>query len=136
MERPDLAQRAEVLYRLSGEPRGRDAYLSAVTSWAEKQEPGLEDEQAEESVRRRKHELAKECLTFLRRFFQAWQGAPAEGAARGASYLVASFRRGLGRRPGGGKEDANDAAALDQLWGKAGQWLDREERRHGSGGRA
>jgi ATP-dependent helicase/nuclease subunit B len=56
-ERPDIPQRAEMLLRLLGEPRGRNAYLTAVTSWAEKQEPGLEDEQAEESIRRRKHKL-------------------------------------------------------------------------------
>jgi len=31
-----------------------------------------------ESLRRRKHELAKECGPFLQRFFQAWEAAPAK----------------------------------------------------------
>src|SRR5262249_31133409 len=46
-----LPQRAEALLRLLGEPRGRDAYLAAVQRWAERQQPGLEDEQAEEQRR-------------------------------------------------------------------------------------
>ena len=65
----------------AGEPRGRDAVLHAVQRWAEQQQPGLEDEQAEESRRRRTHELAKECGDFVHRFFRAWDDAPATGAA-------------------------------------------------------
>ncbi len=76
-DRPDVPQRAEALLRLLAEPRGRDPVLRAVQRWAEKQQPGLEDEQAEESRRRRTHELAKECGDFVRRFFQAWDDAPA-----------------------------------------------------------
>jgi ATP-dependent helicase/nuclease subunit B len=133
-ERPDLPQRAEVLLRLLGEPRGRDAYLSAVTSWAEKQEPGLEDEQAEESVRRRKHELAKECEPFLHRFFQEWQAAPAKAPLAEHIAWLRAFAQDMGVARVA-EEDVRDAAALDQLWLEVGQWLDREERRHGAGGR-
>src|SRR5205814_1497933 len=51
---------SEALLRLLGEPRGRDAYLEAVRRWATEKPRGLEDEQAEESRRRRTHELAKQ----------------------------------------------------------------------------
>jgi ATP-dependent helicase/DNAse subunit B len=73
---PDLPQKAEALLRLLGEPRGREAYLRAADRWAQQQQPGLEDEQAEESRRRRTHDLARECAPFLHRFFRAWDGAP------------------------------------------------------------
>ena len=78
-DNPDVAQQSEALLRLLAEPRGRDVYLRAVERWAERQLPGLEDEQAEESRRRRMHELAKKCHGFLRRFFHAWDGAHARG---------------------------------------------------------
>jgi ATP-dependent helicase/DNAse subunit B len=73
---PDVAQHAEVLLRLLGEPRNRAAYLEAVRRWAEQPVPGLEDEQAEESRRQRTHQLAKRCRPFLQRFFQAWDEMP------------------------------------------------------------
>ena len=65
--RPDLPLLAEALLRLLGEPRGREAYLAAVRRWAEAEQPGLEDEAAEESRRRRTHELAVQCRPFLER---------------------------------------------------------------------
>ena len=46
-ECPEIALHAEVLLRLLGEPRGREAYLEAVRRWAEQPRAGLEDEQAE-----------------------------------------------------------------------------------------
>ena len=79
-EDPQRPSQAEVLLRLLGEPRGRDAYLSAVRRWAEQQQPGLEDEGAEESRRRRTHELAQLCGPFLQRYFQAWDAAPGKAA--------------------------------------------------------
>src|SRR5207244_4163974 len=72
----DLPELSEALLRLLGEPRGREAYLSAVHRWSEQIQEGLEDEQAEESRRRRTHDLAKRCYPFLRRFFRAWDRAP------------------------------------------------------------
>jgi ATP-dependent helicase/nuclease subunit B len=133
-ERPDVAQRAEMLLRLLGEPRGRDAYLKAVTAWAEKQEPGLEDEQAEESLRRRKHELAKECAPFLQRFFQAWEGAPAKAPLAEHLAWLRLFAQDVGITRAAAEVD-RDATAFDMLWREADQWLDREERRHGAAGR-
>jgi ATP-dependent helicase/DNAse subunit B len=76
MASPDLPQKAEALLRLLGEPRGREAYLRATDRWAREQQPGLEDEQAEESRRRRTHELARQCGPFLHRFFRVRDGAP------------------------------------------------------------
>ncbi len=73
----EMAHKAEAFLRLLGEPRGRDAYLAAARRWAEQIQPGLEDEQAEESRRRRTHELARQCADFLPRFFAAWNDAPA-----------------------------------------------------------
>lgn len=69
---PDVATRSEVLLRLLGEPRDREAYLRAVARWEKEQQAGLEDEQAEESRRRRTHDLARRCGPFLRRFFALW----------------------------------------------------------------
>jgi RecB family exonuclease len=77
---PEVAQHAEVLLRLLGEPRSRDAYREAVRRWAEDPPPGLEDEQAEESRRMRTHALAQRCRPFLERFFRAWDGAPQQAA--------------------------------------------------------
>jgi ATP-dependent helicase/nuclease subunit B len=133
-DRSDMAQRAEMLLRLLGEPRGRHAYLTAITAWAEKQEPGLEDEQAEESLRRRKHELAKECAPFLQRFFQVWEAAPAKAPLAEHLAWLRLFAHDVGVTREA-EEDDRDAAALDQLWREVGHWLEREERRHGPGGR-
>jgi ATP-dependent helicase/DNAse subunit B len=72
----DLPQRSDALLRLLGEPRGREAYLRAVDRWAQAQQPGLEDETAQESRRRRTHLLARQCQPFLHRFFQSWDEAP------------------------------------------------------------
>ncbi len=127
-ERPDLPQRSEVLLRLLGEPRGREAYLSALKSWGEKPEAGLEDEQAEESVRRRKHLLAKECGSFLRRFFQAWEAAPVKAMLNEHLAWLRSFADDVGISQAA-NEDARDTAALDLLWHEGGEWCEREERR-------
>src|SRR5262249_37916398 len=77
-----LPQHAEALLRLLGEPRDRSAYLHAVRRWALEQQTGLEDEQAEESRRRRTHELARLCAPVLERFFQACDGAPERAMLR------------------------------------------------------
>ena len=131
---PDLPQRSEALLRLLAEPRGRDAVLQAVRRWAEQQQPGLEDEQAEESRRRRTHELAKECGEFIRRFFQAWDDAPATAPLVEHAAWLHRFAADLGVIRAAG-EDARDESALEQLWREMDQWLQREERRSGRGGR-
>lgn len=73
---PALPEQAEALLRFLGELRGRDAYLTAVRQWAIQPPEGLEDEQAEESRRRKAHELAKTCGPFLERLFALWDRRP------------------------------------------------------------
>ena len=131
-DQPDMPQRAEALLRLLAEPRGRESYLHAVQRWAEQQQPGLEDEQAEESRRRRTHELAKECGAFIHRFFQAWDDAPATAPLAEHAAWLSRFSADVGVTRAA-LEDARDEAALEQLWHEIGQWLEREERRHGRG---
>jgi ATP-dependent helicase/DNAse subunit B len=98
---PEKQLQAEALLRLLGEPRGRDAYLSLIERWAKQQLPGLEDEAAEESRRRRIHELAQVCEGFLRRFFGMWDDAPMTDPLRDHLAWVARFARrlGLGEAP-------------------------------------
>src|SRR5262249_30045859 len=124
-DNPDLPQLSEALLRLLGEPRGRDSYLAAVTRWAEKMQAGLEDEQAEESRRRRTHELAQQCLPFLRRFFAAWDGMPASAAL---DEPIAWLRRsaddlGLSRAA---EAAARAAPLFARLWEELDGWLERE----------
>ena len=95
-DRPDMPQRAEALLRLLAEPRGRESYLHAVRRWAEQQQPGLEDEQAEESRRRRTHELAQECGAFVHRFFQAWDDAPATAPLAEHAAWLSRFAADIG----------------------------------------
>jgi ATP-dependent helicase/DNAse subunit B len=127
---PEVPQRAEALLRLLGEPRGRDAYLAAAERWAERQQEGLEDEQAEESRRRRTHELAKECAPFLRRFFQAWDGAPPQGALDEHVAWLRHFADDLGVSRAA-EEDGRDRAALACLWDEVERWGERERQRPG-----
>jgi ATP-dependent helicase/DNAse subunit B len=122
---PDLPQRAEALLRLLGEPRGREAYLAAAERWAREPQPGLEDEQAEESRRRRTHELAIACLPFLRRFFRAWDGAPAAAAPADHAAWLRRFADDLGLERAA-EEDPRDRAALALLWDELERWALRE----------
>jgi ATP-dependent helicase/DNAse subunit B len=117
----ELQQKSEALLRLLGVPRGREAYLRAVDRWAEEQQLGLEDEDAEESRRRRTHDLARQCGPFLHRFFQAWNEVPdrgtlaehAEGVRRLADDLgISATAAGNGR----------DSAALTLLLDELGRW--------------
>jgi ATP-dependent helicase/DNAse subunit B len=120
--RADIAQCAEALLRLVGEPRGRAAYLKAVDTWADHPPRGLEDEQAEESRRRRTHELALECRPFLRRYFTAWDGLPARATL---AVHVAALRRFAGTLgiERAAAEDPRDAEALRRLWDELEQWV-------------
>ncbi|MBX9584320.1 MAG: hypothetical protein K2X87_28810, partial [Gemmataceae bacterium] len=84
---PEVAAKAEALLRLVGETRGKDAYLGTVRAWEHTPPEALEDEQAEESRRRRTQRLAGRCRPFLERFFRAWDRlkptAPAEALVAG-----------------------------------------------------
>jgi ATP-dependent helicase/DNAse subunit B len=123
--RDDMPERAEALLRLLGEPRGRDAYLAAVKRWAEKQQPGLEDEQAEELRRQRTHELACECGPFLRRFFAVWDGAPTRAPLLDHVAWLRRWTRDLGLRS---KADDGARAELSHFWTEVDAWLERDRR--------
>jgi ATP-dependent helicase/DNAse subunit B len=116
---PEMANKAEALLRLLGEPRGRDAYLAAAQRWAEEIQPGLEDEQAQESRRRRTHELASHCAAFLPRFFRAWDDAPTLAPLAEHVAWLRRFADDLGF-----PEDA----ALTRLWREIDCWLARPGR--------
>ena len=120
-QQPDIPQQAEALLRLLGEPRGREAYLSAVKRWAEQQQPGLEDEQAEESRRRRIHELAKTCAAFVQRFFTAWDDAPDTATVADHLAWVKTFAEDVGITR------TTEGAALPLLWNEAETWSRRHE---------
>jgi ATP-dependent helicase/DNAse subunit B len=124
---PDVAQNAEVLLRLLGEPRGREAYLRAVERWRDDPPPGLEDEQAEESKRRRTHELAKRCADFLGRYFRAWDGRPKRGKLTRHGQWLRSWAQELGILRSAQIVD-RDAAALQALWDELESWQEHDHR--------
>jgi ATP-dependent helicase/DNAse subunit B len=125
IECPEMPSHAEALLRLLGEPRSRDAYLAAVGRWAERQQPGLEDEQAEESRRRRTHELAQKCGPFLRRFFHAWDQAPVRAPLLDHVAWLRGFADDMGFVRAAA-EDERDTQALDLFWEELERWRDRE----------
>jgi len=122
---PQRPEQAEILLRLLGEPRGRDAYLLAVRRWAEQQQPGLEDEQAEESRRRRTHELAQACRSFLQRFFQSWDAAPAKTSVAEHIAWLRGFAEDMGFVQTA-SEEPRDRAAQYRLWDEAAAWSNRD----------
>jgi ATP-dependent helicase/DNAse subunit B len=122
---PEMPYRAEALLRMLGEPRGRAAYLSAVARWAERQQPGLEDEDAEESRRRRIHELAERCRPFLERFIRSWEGAPGKAALADHVASLRDFAEDLGITRAAAR-NARDAGALARLWEELSVWIQRE----------
>jgi ATP-dependent helicase/DNAse subunit B len=134
LDKPDRPQQAEALLRLLAVPRGREPCLRAVERWAEQQQPGLEDEDALELRRRRTHELARECGDFLRRFFQAWDGAPAKAPLAEHVAWLRRFAGDIGVTRAA-EEDARDAAALKQLEHELDLWQARVETQQGRGGR-
>jgi ATP-dependent helicase/DNAse subunit B len=117
----NMPQHAEALLRLLGQPRGREAYLRAVESWAERPEPGLEDEQAEESRRQRTHALARKCRPFLQRFFAVWDAAPQKGTLAEHLAWLHRFAEDLGLVQVAA-EDRHDRAALDRFWDELERW--------------
>ncbi len=120
-DKPNLPQRAETLLRLLGVPHGRDAYLSAADVWADKPQTGLEDESAEESRRRRTHDLAVECQAFLHRFFRAWDAVPGRALIGEHAAWLKSFATEIGL-VAAAAEHARDRAALALLFDELEQW--------------
>jgi ATP-dependent helicase/nuclease subunit B len=118
---PEVAQHAEALLRLLGEARGRESYLRAVQRWAEQVQPGLEDEQAEESRRQKTHELAEKCRPFLRHFFRSWDEAPGRATLTGHAAWLRRLVNDLGISRAAA-QDARAAAALRRLWQELEQW--------------
>jgi ATP-dependent helicase/DNAse subunit B len=119
---PEVAQHAEVLLRLLGEPRHRQAYLEAVRRWADDPPPGLEDEQAEESRRARTHELALRCRDFLAHFFRAWDETPHQAGLEQHVAWLRRFAEDLGF-PRVAAERDRDAAAWRHLQEELDHWL-------------
>jgi len=122
---PEVIAWSEVLLRLLGEPRDRAAYLRAVHRWETEPPTGLEDEAAEESRRRKTHELARRCGPFLRRFFALWDVLPT------APRRLGEHLDGLGRflhRLGfdrAATEQPRDRLALTRLHEELARWRDR-----------
>ena len=125
---PEIAQHAEALLRLLGEPRGRDAYLNAVQRWAEQQQPGLEDEQAEESRRRRTHELAKLCAALPAALLPRLGRCPRQAPLAEHVAWLRRFAEDMGIGSAAG-EEGRERAALARFWEEIDHWL-RRERQH------
>jgi ATP-dependent helicase/nuclease subunit B len=125
---PDVAAHAEILLRLLGEPKGKDAYLRAARQWAAEQGAGLEDEAAEESRRRRKHELAKRCLPFLEQFFAAWNSMPEKEYLPAFVEWLRTFASDLGLMR---EAERTDAASWERFWSDLEGWAGQEKHLHG-----
>lgn len=123
-ESPGIALQAEALLRLLGQPRGRAAYLAAVALWAEREQEGLEDEQAEQHKRKRTHDLAKQCGRFLHRFFATFEGAPGRAPLAIHVIWVRHLIEDLGLDLG-----PEDKIALDLLREELERWEKRSPAR-------
>jgi ATP-dependent helicase/DNAse subunit B len=124
---PAVVEHAEALLRLLGEPRGREAYLRAVLLWATEPPPGLEDEQAEESRRLHKHQLAQRCQAFLERFFRMWDRQPARADLAGHADWLRRFADDTGLAC---EAERTDAAAWDRFWAELDGWAGQERHLH------
>mgnify|MGYP001211918261 CR=1 FL=1 len=125
LEPPDAPLRAEVALRALGVPRGRDAYLRAIDRWATAPEPALEDDEASNSARARRHEMVRDSRPFLVRFFSAWDSVSDRATV---SEHILALRRladelGLSRV-------SVDGAALEALFDALGEWQAVNERLH------
>ncbi len=130
---PQVALRSESLLRTLGEPRGKEAFLSAARRWADNPQPGLEDEQAEESRRQRLHLLAQRCCGFLEKFMQCWDNAP--GRATFARHL--SWFRKIVKEFGMTSKSAlnpEDQKALRRFWDELDLWQFYQQRLGDFGG--
>ena len=117
----NMARHAEGLLRQLGEPKGREACLRAAQTWANSPPEALEDEQAEVHRRRRKGELARKCLPFLKRFFAAWDGRPAATTAQDYALWLRKFADDIGLSSMAA-ERKNDRRALEILWQTLAEW--------------
>jgi ATP-dependent helicase/nuclease subunit B len=128
-EAPDVAQRAEGLLRLLGQPRHREAYLRAVDNWADNPSPAPPDEQAEVNRRARIHQWAVQCRPFLRRFFGAWDAVPGRVPLHEHIAWLRRFADDLGVTRAAA--DERDIAALRRFWDELAGWQQLEVRLHG-----
>jgi ATP-dependent helicase/DNAse subunit B len=128
----EVAQHAEVLLRLLGEPRHREAYLEAVRRWAHEPPAGLEDEQAEESRRLRTHELAQRCRAFLEHFFRAWDEAPQQAGLTEHVTWLRRFAEDLGV-PRVAAERPADRVAWGRFSDELEHWLRLDRLLHPGG---
>jgi RecB family exonuclease len=115
----DVPLLAEALLRLLAEPRGREAYLEAARRWALREQPGLEDEQAQESRRRRTHNLARQCGPFLERFFRSWDDMPTTAPLGEHVRWLRVFAEDLGL--------ADDTRGWRCFWDEIARWQERDE---------
>jgi ATP-dependent helicase/nuclease subunit B len=125
---PDMAQRAEALLRLIGQPRHREAYLRAVDYWADNPEPAPPDEEAEASRRQRISRLAALCRPFLRRFFATWDDAPGRAPLGRHIDWLRRLADDVGIA-GAAEADERDALALRRFWDELAAWERLEPRR-------
>jgi RecB family exonuclease len=123
---PEIAARAETLLRMLGESRGRDAYLAAVRTWEQTPPEPLEDEQAEEPLRKRKQRLAELCRPFLERFFQAWDRLKISGSTDSVVARLQAFADDIGLTHTA-NIDPGDAAGLARFWLELHRWARTEQ---------
>ena len=122
---PEVPAKAETLLRMLGETRGRTAYLAAVRTWEHTPPEALEDEQAEEPVRRRKQRLAARCRPFLERFFQAWDRLKPSGTVEAAVGRLKAFADDIGLSLTA-NSDPGAAAGLARFWHELDRWAAAE----------
>jgi RecB family exonuclease/superfamily I DNA/RNA helicase len=122
---PEVPAKAEALLRMLGETRGRDAYLAAVREWEHTPPDPLEDEQAEEPLRKRKQRLAARCRPFLERFFRAWDRLTGAGPAEAVAGRLRAFADDVGLSLAA-KADAADADGLARFWKELTRWAKSE----------
>jgi ATP-dependent helicase/DNAse subunit B len=113
---------AELLLRSLGVPAGRDAYLAAAGQRADAPEPALDDEEAEGSRRRRRHELARRAEPVLRQFFDAWGQLPGRVSLDKHVAWLGGLAINLGI--GGAADDA-----LQPFWDELAEWSTRDSGR-------
>lgn len=124
---PTVAEHAEALLRLLGEPRDRKAYLRALDIWADHPPKGLEDEEAEGPRRERTHKLAQRCRAFLQRFFDCWDAAPLKAPLAEQAVWLKRFADDLGLFRAAASWPRN-RAALERLFDELDRWVSLEKR--------
>jgi ATP-dependent helicase/nuclease subunit B len=122
---PEVPAKAEALLRMLGETRGREAYLAAVREWEHTPPDPLEDEQAEEPLRKRKQRLASRCRPFLERFFRAWDRLKPAGTAESFANWLKAFADDIGLSRTA-KADPADADGLARFWRELDRWARSE----------